>query len=151
MKIRVAIGADHGGFELKNKIINRLRADYVIMDIGARVLDPDDDYPDYAVAVSRKLVAREADRGILICGSGVGAAIAASKIPGIRACVCHDTYSAHQGVQHDDMNVLSIGARVVGEELAFELVKAFLEATFLDEEKYRRRLRKIIDIETSAR
>lgn len=145
--MRVAVGADHGGFALKDKLITRLRADYDIIDVGAGALDPNDDYPDFAVAVARKLLSHEAERGIIICGSGVGAAIAANKIPGIRAGVCHDTYSAHQGVEHDNMNVLSLGARVIGEELAFELVKAFLEAVYLDKGKYRRRVKKITGIE----
>jgi ribose 5-phosphate isomerase B len=110
MPLRVAIGADHGGFALKNELVSRLTGKYAVTDIGAHTLDPDDDYPDFAVAVAKAVVAGKAERGILVCGSGVGAVIASNKVPGIRACLCHDTYSAHQGVEHDDMNVLCLGA-----------------------------------------
>jgi len=150
MKLRVAIGADHGGFALKNDIVKRLGEAYEILDLGAHVLDPQDDYSDFAIAVARAVASGEAQRGIIVCGSGVGACIAANKVPGIRACLCHDTYSAHQGVEHDDMNVLCLGARVIGDELAAELVTAFLEASFSGEERHRRRLQKVLDIEQQA-
>ena len=150
MKLHVAMGADHGGFSLKNELLARLQGKYQILDSGAHVLDPDDDYPDFVRAVTDAVISGKTERGILICGSGVGACIAANKVPGIRACLCHDTYSAHQGVEHDDMNVLCLGARVVGVELAVELATAFLEARFIDEERYRRRLEKVLTIEREA-
>lgn len=150
MPLRVAIGADHGGFDLKNQLVARLADKYTVIDLGAKTLEPDDDYPDFAYAVARALTAGKAERGILVCGSGVGAAIAANKVPGIRACLCHDTYSAHQGVEHDDMNVLCLGARVIGIELASELAVAFLNARFTGEERHRRRLKEVADIERKA-
>jgi ribose 5-phosphate isomerase B len=143
----VVIGADHGGFVLKNELLSRLKDRYEISDIGAYTLDDTDDYPDFAYAVARKVASGEAERGILICGSGVGASIAANKVSGIRACLCHDTYSAHQGVEHDDMNVLCLGARVIGLELASELTVTFLNARFNNEARNQRRLNKILAIE----
>ena len=150
MKLRVAIGADHGGFALKNELVTRLSKAYQIIDIGAHALNPDDDYPDFAGAVALMVASGDVERGILVCGSGVGACIAANKVPGVRACLCHDTYSAHQGVEHDDMNILCLGARVVGVELAMELVTAFLSASFSSEERYHRRLEKVLAIEQQA-
>lgn len=150
MKPKVIFGADHGGFTLKNELITRLNEMYEIVDLGACKFDPDDDYPDFALAVSRAVASGQANRGVLICGSGVGACIAANKVPGIRACLCHDTYSAHQGVEHDDMNILCLGARVVGLELAAELVQAFLNASFSGETRHRRRLDKVLAIEQQA-
>ncbi len=150
MKLRVAIGADHGGFALRGELVARLGKAYQVLDLGASSLDLDDDYPDFARAVARTLISGEAERGILICGSGVGAAIAANKIPGVRACLCHDTYSARQGVEHDDMNLLCLGARVIGVELAMELTLAFLKARFSGETRHRRRLDKVIAIEREA-
>ena len=150
MKIRVALGADHGGFTLKNELVARLQATYEILDLGADTFEPGDDYPDFVLAVSRAVTSGQAKRGILICGSGVGACIAANKITGIRACLCHDTYSAHQGVEHDDMNILCLGARVIGIELAAELAQAFLSANFSDEPRHRRRLQKVLAIEQQA-
>ena len=150
MKLRVAIGADHGGFDLKEQLIALLEGDYDMVDMGATSFDSDDDYPDLAVAVSRAVASGEAQRGVVICGSGVGGCITANKVPGVRAAVCHDTYSAHQGVEHDDMNVLCLGARVVGIEVATELVVAFLGARFSDEDRFRRRLDKVLDIERTA-
>lgn len=147
MGLRVALAADHGGFELKKEIASRLRDTAEVADLGAHAFDPDDDYPDFALAVARAVASGEAQRGILICGSGVGACIAANKVPGVRASLCHDTYSAHQGVEHDDMNVLCLGARVIGVELAMELINAFLNARFFSEERFRRRLDKVLDIE----
>jgi len=150
MPLRVAIGADHGGFDLRDKLAARLAENYRVLDLGAHDLDPDDDYPDFAYAVARAVADGKAERGILICGSGVGASIAANKVPGVRAGLCHDTYSAHQGVEHDDMNVLCLGARVIGVELAYELATSFLIARFSGQERHRRRLEKVADIERMA-
>lgn len=150
MKLRVAIGADHGGFALKNELISRLGNRYDVIDLGAHQFDSDDDYPDVTKRVAEAVTSGKAQRGVLVCGSGVGACVAANKVPGIRACLCHDTYSAHQGVEHDDMNVLCLGARVVGFELAAELVVTFLEASFSGEERHRRRVAKIVDLEREA-
>ena len=147
MKLRVAIGADHGGFDLKQQLVVRLKDTCDIVDVGAASFDSDDDYPDFVVPVTRAVASGEVQRGVIICGSGVGACIAANKVPGIRAGTCHDTYSAHQGVEHDDMNVLCLGARVIGIEVATELVTAFLGASFSGEERHRRRLGKVLDIE----
>ncbi|MEE9365594.1 MAG: ribose 5-phosphate isomerase B [Dehalococcoidales bacterium] len=149
MTMRVAIGADHGGFPLKAELTPWLREKgYEVLDMGAETFIPTDDYPDYALAVAEAVVSGKAQRGIIICGSGIGACIVANKIPGVRACPCHDTYSAHQGVEHDDMNVLCLGARVVGGALAAEVVEAFLKAEFSGEERHRRRLQKMLDIES---
>ena len=150
MKLRIALGSDHGGFVLKNELMTRLHKDYEILDLGAHTFDQADDYPDFALAVARSVASGQVQRGILICGSGVGACIAANKVPGVRASLCHDTYSAHQGVEHDDMNVLCLGARVIGLELASELVKAFLSASFSGETRHRRRLEKVLAIEQQA-
>jgi ribose 5-phosphate isomerase B len=110
-------------------------------------LDPDDDYPDFAAAVARAVSSREAERGVVICGSGVGACVTANKVPGVRACLCHDTYSSRQGVEHDDMNVICLGGRIIGPEQAQELLEAFLEAGFLPEPRFQRRLDKLIEVE----
>jgi RpiB/LacA/LacB family sugar-phosphate isomerase len=145
--MRIAIGADHAGFELKENVRAFLqKAGHEVIDLGTHNLEPVD-YPDYAEAVGRSLREGKAERGIVICGSGVGASAAANKIPGIRAGLCHDTYSAHQGVEHDDMNVLVLGARVIGPELARELVRAFVTAQFTKEERHLRRLAKVNAIE----
>jgi RpiB/LacA/LacB family sugar-phosphate isomerase len=139
----IALAADHAGFELKEKIAGYLKAKgFEVMDLGTHDEEPVD-YPDFARAIGEALQQQKADRGILICGSGVGACVAANKMSTIRAGLCHDTYSAHQGVEHDDINVLCLGARVIGEELARELVSAFLAASFTGEERHRRRLDKI--------
>jgi ribose 5-phosphate isomerase B len=150
VKVCVAAGADHGGYSLKNELLARLRGQYDILDLGAHKYDPDDDYPDFSEAVAQAVASGRAQRGILICGSGVGACIAANKVPGVRACLCHDTYSAHQGVEHDDMNVLCLGAHVIGVELAVEIVTAFLKARFSKEVRHRRRLKKVLAIEKRA-
>ena len=150
MSTRVAIGADHGGFALKNELCARLGKAHEILDLGAQIFDPADDYADFAEAVAQAVASGQAQRGILVCGSGVGACVAANKVPGVRACVCHDTYSAHQGVEHDDMNVLCLGARVIGLELATELATAFLNARFCGEERHLRRLKKVLAIEHQA-
>ncbi len=150
MRLRVAIGADHGGYALKEELVARLKDGFEVRDVGAHAVDTDDDYPDFVEPVARAVAAGEADRGIVVCGSGVGACIAANKVPGIRAGLCHDSYSAHQGVEHDDMNILCLGARVVGVELAVELVTAFLGASFSNEPRHRRRLDKVIALERIA-
>jgi len=148
--MRVALAADHAGFELKEKIAAHLKgAGFEVMDLGTVDEEPVD-YPDFALAIGEALREGRAARGILICGSGVGACVAANKIKTIRAGLCHDTYSAHQGVEHDDINVLCLGARVIGEELAKELVTAFLSAKFTGEERHRRRLAKIEEIEKGS-
>ncbi len=146
--MRLVIAADHAGFHLKEEIAAWLgREGHQVENLGPAAPDPTDDYPDVAVMLCRALLDGRAERGILICGSGVGASVAANKIAGIRAGVCHDTYSAHQGVEHDDMNVLCLGARVIGVEVAFELVRAFLAARFTGEERHRRRLGKVLALE----
>ena len=151
MTLVVALGADHGGFSLKTDLIPWLESQgRRVVDVGAYSLDPDDDYPDFAEGVAHAVTSGRAERGILICGSGVGACIAANKVPGIRACLGHDIYSAHQGVEHDNMNILCLGARVVGVELAKDLVAAFLNAGFTGEERHRRRLDKVAAIERRA-
>lgn len=146
----VALGNDHAGFPLRERIISVLQsAGQEVLDCG--VCEPTPvDYPDLARKVAETILAGQAERGILLCGSGVGISVAASKIPGIRAGVCHDTYSAHQGVEHDDMNVLCLGSRIIGPELAAELVQAFLAARFTHEERHVRRLGKIAEIERDA-
>ncbi len=145
--MKVAVASDHGGFPLKELILETVRmAGHDAMDLGTDSLEPVD-YPDYAEKVGRAIQNGKAERGILICGSGVGAAIAANKMRGIRAGVCHDTYSAHQSVEHDDANILALGARIIGPELAVELVHAFLKARFTGEDRHIRRLSKILDLE----
>jgi RpiB/LacA/LacB family sugar-phosphate isomerase len=145
--MRIVIGADHAGFDLKQIIAEDLRRwGHEVIDKGTDSDDPVD-YPDYAEAVALAVVDGEAERGVLICGSGVGASVAANKIPGIRAGLCHNTYAARQGVEHDDMNVLVLGARVIGIELARELVDNFLRAKFNGEERHRRRVGKIKALE----
>ena len=148
--MRIALGCDHGGFPLKARILS------VITSAGHQVVDCGTDsscsvdYPDFAEFVGRTIIEGKAERGILLCGSGVGISVAANKIPGIRAGVCHDAYSAHQGVEHDDMNVLCLGARIVGDEVAVELVQNFLKAQFTREERHVRRLNKVLQIERDA-
>ncbi len=146
--MRVAVGSDHAGFDLKEVVSGVVRElGHQLVDVGAYNTDPVD-YPDYAEAVGKAILENKADRGVLICGSGVGASVAANKLPGIRAGLCHDTYSAHQGVEHDDMNVLIMGGRVIGTELARELVTAYLSARFTGGGRHRRRLEKIQILET---
>ena len=148
--MRVAFAADHAGAELKDALLRRLAAHslgHVLIDLGGDGSDPTDDYPDFALRLGLAVRAGEADRGVLVCGSGVGASVAVNKIRGIRSAVCHDTYSAHQGVEHDDMNVLTLGSRVIGPEPAFECVVAFLGAEFSGEPRHRRRLDKVLAIE----
>jgi ribose 5-phosphate isomerase B len=146
--MRIAIGADHGGYPLNERVIRELEAAaHEILDFGTHVGSRPDDYPDYAVKVGQAIQDNQADIGILICGSGVGASVAANKLTGIRAALCGDTYSAHQSREHDDCNVLCLAARVTGEELALEIVRAFVAARFTGEERHRRRLEKIKEIE----
>ena len=146
--MKLAIGADHGGYPLNETIIAFLeREGHRVLDRGTHRGDLPDDYPDYAYAVGQLIQSGKAERGILICGSGVGACVAANKMRGIRAAVCHDTYSAHQGVEHDNMNVLCLGARIIGPALALELVTAFVGANFSGEERHVRRLGKVDAIE----
>jgi ribose 5-phosphate isomerase B len=146
--MKVAIGGDHAGWNLKNRLAEMVRASgHAVLDLGAARHDPEDDYPDFAALVGRAVADGKAERGLLVCGSGVGAAVAANKIRGVRAGLCHDTYSAHQGVEHDDVNVLCLGARIVGEALAAEIVQAFLAARFTNEPRHARRLKKILDLE----
>ena len=145
--MRVAMGADHAGYGLKQELAAWLRqGGHQVLDLGTGSTEAVD-YPDYAEAVGQAVVQQQAERGILICGSGVGASVAANKLPGIRAGLCHDTYSAHQGVEHDDMNVLVLGGRVIGSELARELVRHYLGARFSGEARHRQRLQKIQALE----
>jgi ribose 5-phosphate isomerase B len=147
----IAIGGDHAGYELKQWLIGELKkSGYQVLDMGTGSAEPVD-YPDFARAVGQVLVEGKAVKGILVCGSGVGASIAANKIKGIRAGLCHDTYSAHQGVEHDRMNILCVGARVAGPALVLEIVNAFLRAEFIQEERHIRRVNKILDIEAHQR
>ena len=149
--MQVALAADHGGFVLKAGLVPWLKAkQYEVIDLGAYVFESGDDYPDFAIALGEAITSGKAERGILICGSGVGGCIAANKIRGVRACLCQDTYSAHQGVEDDDMNVLCLGGRVLGIELAKELVEAFLRARFNPTERFQRRVDKIKSLESKG-
>ena len=146
--MRIAVGADHAGFPLKERLVETISsAGHQIIDCGADRLIPGDDYPDYAESVAVAIRSGQADRGVLTCGSGVGASVAANKFAGIRAALCHDTFSAHQGVEDDSMNILCLGARVVGPSLAEELVIAFLRARFSNADRHARRLAKVIAFE----
>jgi len=144
----VAVGTDHAGFPLKATVTQVLReSGHELLDCGARTVVPGDDYPDYARAVAEAVMQKRAERGVILCGSGVGASVAANKFAGIRAALCHDTFSARQGVEDDAMNVLCLGARVIGPALAAEIVQAFLRATFSEAERHRRRVAKIQEFE----
>ena len=146
--MRIAIGADHGGFPLNERIISELaKAGHEIVDFGTHDGTRADDYPEYALTVGQAIQSGDADIGILICGSGVGASVAANKLRGIRAALCGDTYSGHQSREHDDCNVLCLGARVTGAELALEIVRAFVAARFTGEERHQRRLNQVAEIE----
>lgn len=146
--MRIAVSADHAGFDFKRAVVSQLIAGgHHVIDLGPYELDPGDDYPDSALAVAESVLSGEADRGILLCGSGIGASIAANKVPGIRAALCHDSYSARQSVEHDDANVLCIGPRVVGPELGRDLIETWLAARFSGAERHVRRLNKIQAIE----
>jgi ribose 5-phosphate isomerase B len=146
--MRIAVAADHAGVPLNRTVIDELRRlGHEVVDLGTHDATQPDDYPDYAAAAALRVTSGACERAIVICGSGVGACVAANKVRGIRACMCHDTYSAHQGVEHDNMNVLCLGARVIGPELANELVRAFLAAQFTAEERHLRRLNKVLEME----
>lgn len=146
--MRISLGCDHAGFELKEMVSNWLQSwSHHVVDVGAYQFDKSDDYPDFAVLAARAVQEGSTDRAIIICGSGVGASIVANKLQGIRAAMCHDTYSAHQGVEHDDMNVLCLGSRIIGYELAREIVYAFTETEFSNDERHVRRLGKVRRIE----
>lgn len=145
--MRVVLGSDHAGFEMKQQILEYVRElGHEVVDVGTHGTSSVD-YPDFAEAVGDAILNNRADRGILLCGSGVGSVIAVNKMPGIRAGICHDCYSAHQGVEHDDMNVLVLGARVIGIALAQDLVKLYLDAQFIDDERFKRRLAKVKKLE----
>jgi ribose 5-phosphate isomerase B len=149
--MKIAIAADHGGFPLKAELVDLLKqAGHEPIDLGAFEFIAGDDYPDYALLVGKAVQSKQVERGIVLCGSGVGACIAANKLKGVRAGVCHDTYSAHQGVEHDDMNVLCLGARVVGIEPAKEIVLAYVNAKLNPGERYQRRLNKVLQIEQAG-
>jgi RpiB/LacA/LacB family sugar-phosphate isomerase len=146
--MRLALGSDHAGFELKNRLAAQMReAGHEVLDVGTHDSSPVD-YPDFAEAVGTAVLQGQAERGILICGSGVGASVAANKMPGIRAGLCHDHYSAHQGVEHDDMNILVLGARIIGIEPAREIADVFVNAKFTKEDRHLRRLEKVRKIES---
>ena len=150
--MRVAVGMDHGGYPLKEFILEELRKEgHDVVDVGAFNLDPTDDYPDFSRAVGEAILSGVAERGVLVCGSGVGAAVAANKMKGIRASVCHDHYSAHQGVEHDNMNVLCLGARIIGSEMAADLIRSFLAAQFSGEPRHERRLKKVAEMEAEGK
>ena len=146
--MKISLAADHNGFDLKREISDQLENEgHEVIDVGPHSHDPLDDYPDYAKKLADSVSRGESLRGIMICGSGVGASVASNKVKGIRAAVCHDIYSAHQGVEHDDMNVLCLGSRIVGSEVARELVKAFITAEYTGEERHQRRLDKVLGME----
>ncbi len=149
--MKIAVAADHGGFPLKTKVIETIRAaGHEVLDLGTNSPDPVD-YPDYAKALGEAIQQGNAERGVLLCGSGVGACVAVNKMHGIRGGICHDTYSAHQGVEHDDMNVLCLGARIIGPELIPELVRAFIGAKFTAEERHLRRVGKVMKMEEEGK
>jgi ribose 5-phosphate isomerase B len=145
--MKIAFASDHAGFPLKQFLMGEIRNDgHEVIDLGAHDQTPSD-YPDFARAIGKAVVSRSVERGVLVCGSGVGACVAANKIKGIRAGLAHDTYSGHQGVEHDDMNVLCLGSRVVGQATALEVARAFIGAKFTNEERHARRLKKVLEIE----
>ena len=146
--MKFAVGADHAGYVAKEPTKALLESlGHEVVDVGAHDIDPLDDYPDIAKVLAETVASGKADRGIMLCGSGVGASVAANKVKGVRASVCHDTYSAHQGVEHDDMNVLCMGARIIGEELVREIAQSFASAKFSGEERHQRRLDKVLTME----
>ena len=149
--MKVAIGADHAGFDLKSQLVPWLESTgHEVVDVGAHTLDPADDYPDFAVSVAHSVNDGLAERGVMVCGSGVGANIATNKVSGIRSSLCHDTYTARQGVEHNNMNVICLGGRVIGIETAKEVISAFLEADFTPEDRFQRRIDKVTQIESST-
>jgi len=146
--MRVGIAADHGGFELKGLLVKTLRdLGYEVIDFGASGLNPEDDYPDFVVPLAQAVADGKVDRGVAICGSGVGACVVANKVAGVRASLIHETFSAHQGVEDDDMNMICLGGLVVGHAFAWELVKTFLQAKFSGAERFQRRLAKVAALE----
>ena len=148
--MKIVIGADHAGYEMKQLVVEHLKQQgHAVTDIGTHEPGRPDDYPDFAHLVANNILAGDSERGVLICGSGVGVSVAANKFRGIRASVCHDHYSAKQGVEHDDMNVLVLGSRVIGPNLAIDLVDGYLESKFSGEERHVRRLNKIKSFEES--
>ena len=150
--MKIAIGADHAGYVAKEPVKALLESQgHEVVDVGAHEMDPSDDYPDIAKVLADTVANGDVDRGIMLCGSGVGASVAANKVRGVRASVCHDTYSAHQGVEHDDMNVLCMGARIIGEELVKEIAGSFASARFSGEERHQRRLDKVLKMEAEFR
>ena len=149
MPKRIGVAADHGGFALKEYLVGMLRgADYEVLDFGDGEPRPDDDYPDFVVPLAHAVTRGEVERGVAICGSGVGASVVANKVAGVRACLIHETFSAHQGVEDDDLNMICLGGLVVGHALAWELVKTFLDARFSGAERHRRRLAKVAELES---
>jgi ribose 5-phosphate isomerase B len=145
----IGTAADHGGFELKQQLVSLLReAGHHVVDFGAHSLQPNDDYPDFVIPLARAVAAGKMDRGVAVCGSGVGACVAANKVPGVRACLIHEPFSAHQGVEDDDLNLICFGGQVVGLADAWELLQTFLAASFSGEERYRRRLAKVAALES---
>jgi ribose 5-phosphate isomerase B len=149
---RIGVAADHGGYELKENLIGMLREEgYEVTDFGDGQPKPEDDYPDFVVPLARAVALGEVDRGVAVCGSGVGACVAANKVPGVRACLIHETFSARQGVEDDDLNVICLGGRVVGPGLAWELVKTFLCARFSGAERHLRRLDKVVELENKEK
>lgn len=150
--MRIGIAADHGGFDLKARLIVEIKElGHEIVDFGASELVPEDDYPDYVVPLARAVAEGHVERGIAVCGSGVGAAVAANKVPGVHAALIHDCFSAHQGVEDDDMNLICLGGRVTGYNMALDLVKSFLAARFAEEDRFLRRLAKVADLESAGR
>ena len=148
--MRIAIGADHGGFEMKEQLARKLaEAGHEVVDFGNTLLDPDDDYPDFAIPLAKAVAAGKVERGVLLCGSGVGASVAANKVNGARAALCHDDYSARQGVQDDDLNILCLGGRTTGIEVAWDCVRNFLGASFSGAPRHQRRLAKVVRLENS--
>ena len=146
--MKLAIGSDHAGYDLKTQIIPWLESSgHDVVDVGAHTLDPADDFPDFAAAVAHAVNGGHAERGVMICGSGVGASIASNKVNGIRACLCHDTFTARQGVEHNNMNVICLGGRVIGIEIAKEVVGAFIGAYYMPESRFQRRVDKVTKIE----
>ena len=146
--MRLGIATDHGGFELKQKLVPRLQAaGHDVVDFGARELSPDDDYPDFVIPLARAVAAGKVDRGLAVCGSGVGATVCANKVKGVRACLIEDHFSARQGVEDDDLNVICLGGRIEGPDLAWDLIQAFLQARFSEATRHQRRLKKISALE----
>lgn len=149
--MRIAVAGDHNGYNLRGEMASHLiAAGHEVLDLGPQNYDPDDDYPDFAKAVADAVASGRVEKGVLVCGSGVGACIAANKVKGARASVCHDTYSAHQGVEHDDMNILCLGARIIGSEVAREVTDVFVSARYSGETRHQRRLEKVLAIEEGS-